>query len=61
MPSLGGAPWLPCARSLGFKNMSACSWEMGSIFIFGRMCGWVGCPLEIDIVDFLSCRYPNGC
>jgi len=34
---------------------------MGNIFIFGRMCELVGCPLRIDLVDCSSCRWTNAC
>jgi len=52
---LGGAPLLPCVRSLGFVTMPRGWWGMRNIFIFGRICGLVGCPLDIDLVDCMSC------
>jgi len=33
----------------------------GKHFIFGRICGWVGCPLGKGLADCLSCRWINGC
>ena len=48
-------------KELWFRDHARRLVGNGNIFIFGRMCGLAGCPLEIDLVDCLSCRCPNGC
>jgi len=58
---LGGVLLLPCGGRHGLVLMSVDWWGMVNNFIFGQMCGLLGCPLGKGLADCLSCRWVNEC
>ena len=54
-PLGGGRIFLFCVRRSDSTVMLVGLWEMAKILSFGRMCRWVVCSLEIDLIDYLIC------
>jgi len=51
---------LPCVGRSGLAIMLVALLETANIRSFGRICGLVDCPLEIDLVDYLNCQCLRG-